>query len=50
MNKFEYLNYLTSKAKETYDPTKNLRTTGTQLFNQKNSKTFKVNNGQYKHY
>lgn len=47
MNKFDYLNYLTSKSKETCDPTKNLRSSPQEIIARRNNETFRQNNGQY---
>lgn len=48
MDNFEILNRQTRDYKNNHcDPTRNLRTTGSELFARKNMDTFKANNGQY---
>lgn len=48
MDKFEMLNRQTRDYNNrNYNPTNNLRTTGSELFARKNLDTFKAHNGQY---
>lgn len=45
--KFEYLNWLTSKSRETCDPTKKLSMSASEKIAHANNETFKQNNGKY---